>query len=129
MLTHLYNRVTEMEGMKATGPEVGGRGLFFLEDVPLVEFMYLVFTCVPGESYRKRFRGLLLLFFPCYTYVSCRLHPAPPQWGAADAEIKVPSGENTELKRSPFQAWSRSVYSHACYAYCQGALPCLFLPF
>ena len=29
---------------------------------------------------------------------------AAPQWGAADAEIKVPSGENTELKRSPFQA-------------------------
>ena len=27
-----------------------------------------------------------------------------PQWGAADAEIKVPSGENTELKRSPFEA-------------------------
>ena len=25
--------------------------------------------------------------------------------------IKVPSGENTELKRSPFTAWSRSVYS------------------
>ena len=43
-----------------------------------------------------------------------------PQWGAADAEIKVPSGENTELKPSPFQAWSRSVYSHTCYAYCQG---------
>ena len=36
----------------------------------------------------------------------------PPQWGAADAEIEVPSGENTELKRSPFRAWSRSVYSH-----------------
>ena len=52
-----------------------------------------------------------------------------PQWGAADAEIKVPSGENTELKRSPFQAWSRSVYSHTCYAYCQGVLPRLFLPF
>ena len=33
----------------------------------------------------------------------------PPQWGAADAEIKVPSGENTELKRSPFQAWSLSL--------------------
>ena len=52
-----------------------------------------------------------------------------PQWGAADAEIKVPSGENTELKRSPFKAWSRSVYSHTCYTYCQGFLPCLFLPF
>ena len=37
-----------------------------------------------------------------------------PQWGAADAEIKVPSGENTELKRSPFKAWSKSVYSHTC---------------
>ena len=26
-----------------------------------------------------------------------------PQWEAADAEIKVPSGENTELKRPPFK--------------------------
>ena len=51
------------------------------------------------------------------------------QWGAADAEIKVPFGENTKLKRPPFKAWSRSVYSHTCYAYCQGLLPCLFLPF
>ena len=34
-----------------------------------------------------------------------------PQWGAVDAEIKVPSGQNTELKGSPFKAWSRSVYS------------------
>ena len=45
------------------------------------------------------------------------------QWGAADAETKVPSDENTELKGSPFQAWSRSVYCHACCAYCQGFLP------
>ena len=55
--------------------------------------------------------------------------PPPLQWGAADAEIKVPSVENTELKRSPFKTWSRSVCSHTCYAYCQGFLPCLFLPF
>ena len=27
-----------------------------------------------------------------------------PQWGAADEEIEFPSGENTELKRSPFKA-------------------------
>ena len=27
-----------------------------------------------------------------------------PQWGAVDAEIKVPSVENAELKGSPFQA-------------------------
>ena len=45
------------------------------------------------------------------------------QWGAADGEIKVPSVENTDLKGSPSESWSRSVYSHACYAYCQGFLP------
>ena len=50
-----------------------------------------------------------------------------PQWGAADAEIKVTSVENTEFKGSPFKAGGRSVYGHACYAYCQGFLPCLFL--
>ena len=45
-----------------------------------------------------------------------------PQWGAADPEIKVPSGENTELKHSPFKAWSMSVHSYTCYTYCQGFL-------
>ena len=54
--------------------------------------------------------------------------PEAPQWGAADAEIKVPSGENTELKRSPFKAWSRSIYSHTCYAYCQGFFLAYFYP-
>ena len=44
-------------------------------------------------------------------------------------KLKVPPGENTELKRSPFKAWSRSVYSHTGYAYCLGFLPCLFPPF
>ena len=48
----------------------------------------------------------------------CKLRRAP-QWGAADAEIKVPSVENMELKGSPFKAWSRSVCSHTCYADCQ----------
>ena len=52
-----------------------------------------------------------------------------PRWGAADAEIKVPYGEKTELKRSLFKAWSRLVYSHTCNINCQGFLPCLFLPF
>ena len=52
-----------------------------------------------------------------------------PAVGSCGRRIKVPSGEITELKRSPFKAWSRSVYSHTCYAYCQGVLLCLFLPF
>ena len=36
------------------------------EDVPLVEFMYLVFTRMPGESYRRRLSSLLL--YLCYVF-------------------------------------------------------------
>ena len=32
------------------------------EDVTLVEFMYLVFTRMPGESYRGRLRSLFVVF-------------------------------------------------------------------
>ena len=35
------------------------------ENIPLVEFMYLVFTCMPGESDRRRLRSLLYL---CYVF-------------------------------------------------------------
>ena len=45
------------------------------------------------------------------------------QQGTVDAEIKDPSVENPELKGSPFKAWSRSEYSHACFTHCQGFLP------
>ena len=43
------------------------------------------------------------------TLVSNTLVVLSLRWGAADTEIKVPSGENTEFKCSPFKAWSRSV--------------------
>ena len=71
---------------------------------------------------------------PCFApkrWGNLPLSTIPPtaQWGAVDAEIKIPSGENTVLKHSASKAWSRSVYSHTFYAYCQGFLPCLFLPF
>ena len=36
------------------------------KDVPLVEFMYLVFTRIAGENYRRRFRSLLL--YLCYVF-------------------------------------------------------------
>ena len=76
-------------------------------------------------EYEKEF----LAFLSAISIVSVLCIHCPPQWEAADAEIKVPFGENTELKRYPFKAWSRSLYSHTCYAYCQGFLPCLFLNF
>ena len=37
-----------------------------VDDVPLVEFMYLVFTRMPGESYRRRLRSSLL--YLCYVF-------------------------------------------------------------
>ena len=64
-----------------------------------------------------------------HTKQGCIGNIKPLHWVAAVAEIKIPSCENTELKHSPFKAWSRSVYSHTCYANCQEFLPCLFLPF
>ena len=36
------------------------------EDVPLVGFMYLVFTCMPGESYCRQLKSLLL--YLCYVF-------------------------------------------------------------
>ena len=60
-----------------------------------------------------------------------------PQWEAADAEIKVPSVENTELIGSPFKAWSVGQYiaMHAtltdrdfflAYVYPSGPFTCSF---
>ena len=40
-----------------------------IEDVPLVEFMYLVFTRMAGESYRRRL-GSLLLYSVSYTHLT-----------------------------------------------------------
>ena len=55
-----------------------------------------------------------------------RFEQNPKVGSCGCSNFKVPSGENTELKCSPFKAWSRSVYSHTCYAYCQGFLPYVY---
>ena len=39
----------------------------YTEDVPLVELLYLVFTRMPGESYRRRL-GSLLLYLVLYIF-------------------------------------------------------------
>ena len=58
------------------------------EDVPLVEIMYIVFTCLPGESYCRRLRSLLLYLgyvfrvlinsLACLFFVS--FSPPPPSF-------------------------------------------------
>ena len=42
------------------------RYIFSVKNVSLVEFMYKVFTRMPGESYRRRLRSLLLCL--CYVF-------------------------------------------------------------
>ena len=37
-------------------------GASSFKDVLLVEFMYLVFTCMPGESYCGRLRSFVVAF-------------------------------------------------------------------
>ena len=75
--------------------------------------------------------GLVILLRIAFTVVQL-LFPGPglfPRSGELRTrKLKSHLGENTELKRSPFKACSRSVYSHTCYAYCQGFRPFLFLP-
>ena len=52
--TPLSTSLPDMEGIYLP---LGGT---LFEDVPMVHFMYLVFTCIPGESYHRRLRSLLL---------------------------------------------------------------------
>ena len=70
----------------------------------------------------------------------CAMHPQMTQclsstsgWRGRKGKISccptVCNASGGKVKRSPFKARSRSVYSHTCYACCQGFLPCLFLPF
>ena len=47
----------ELHTCTETPPEVHPQSS---KDVPLVEFMYLVSTCMPGESYHRRLRSLVL---------------------------------------------------------------------
>ena len=71
-------------------------GCFFLvDDVSIVDDG-LKLSATPVKRH--------VLLFLCCCSSSLSPPPPPPQCGAADAEIKVPSGENTELKRSPFKA-------------------------
>ena len=90
--------------------------------VPTLDFMLLSILSADGFSGRV-ITGMCALC--CGMCALC----LTLQWGAVDTDIKVPSGENTELKHAPFKAWSRSVYILTCYVYCQGFLPCLFLHF
>ena len=54
--------------------------------------------------------------------------PGPPQWGAADAEIKVPSGGNTELKRSPVKPGvGQYIAIHAKFTARDFFLACFYL--
>ena len=80
------------------------------EDVPLVEFMYLVFTCMPGESYCRCLWSLLLccdvswvLIFPlCWGPHSFQFVHFWPTAFIITVQISIllPVGQNTFWKES-----------------------------
>ena len=65
MLAECCFTSTETVGLLGTGAQDGHLDFHtapeLCEDVPLVEFMYRVFTCMPGESYRRRHRSFVVL--------------------------------------------------------------------
>ena len=65
MLAECCFTSTETVGLLGTGTQDGHLDFHtapeLCEDVPPVEFMYLVFTRMPGENYCRRLRSLLYL--------------------------------------------------------------------
>ena len=54
---------------------------FLFEDVPLVEFTYLVFTCMPVESWYRRLRSLLLcLSYSFWALINSLVLPCTKFW-------------------------------------------------
>ena len=51
--------VSKMWAIYARGEGWEGETYVF-QDIPVVEFMYLVFTHMPGENYRRKLRSYLL---------------------------------------------------------------------
>ena len=85
-----------------------------------------VYCCLCTAVYAGSVTASMYCFVYIYIFLHVvHLYSSFHRWPwAADAEIKVPSVESIELRCSPSKAWSRSVHCHACYAYCQGFLPC-----
>ena len=50
----------------------GGGGGSVFEDVPLVEFIYLVFTRMPAERYRRRLMSVFSLFRALINSLVCK---------------------------------------------------------
>ena len=81
-------------------------------------FSYGPFNCISFHKFSQQFSAFSLcssnlisaLLVLSTVYIFINVSPIDLlHWGAADAEIKVPSVEDTELKCSPFKAWSRAV--------------------
>ena len=66
---------------------------------------------------------IVITLFPCNLYCHSAVTGLRsftiPQWGTADAEIKVPSAENPELSKVLFNAWGWSQHStYLCILSC-----------
>ena len=89
-----------------------------------VTYLFLSAMLLPVVLLTFQFvKKIHITFWEYFSWYSLFCFSSPAVW-TADAEIKVPSVENVELKGSPVKALSRSEYNYACYTYCQGFLSC-----
>ena len=78
-------------------------GLLDVLDISANTCLILGEWCIPlFERDCGNIRPLVIMSLNGFFVVVCLFLDDAPQWGAANAEIKVPSSENTELKPSPF---------------------------
>ena len=73
-----------------------------IEDVPLEKYMYLVFTLIAGESYRRRIRSLLYLCYIFRALISSLVRwvggggGAKKEWGGGEGGKEGESSEKEE---------------------------------
>ena len=72
----------------------------------------------------------LLVLSTIYLFLTVSLNDFSHSGELRTQKLKYHLVRTQSLNVLPLKAWSRSVYSHTCYAYCREFFPCLlFLPF
>ena len=113
---------------------------YCIEDVPLVEFIYLMFPCMPGQSYHRR-RGSLL--YLCYIFQAisffvpilntpnsiCSFKPVRHKQGILPANTPFPHFSNQLSKvTTRIRTRSHSTFNKQCdFCCCCCCCCCCFL--
>ena len=81
----------------------------------ILELREILLSFQTGFTFSKSHKSVLLLCSSINLWLF---------YNTSHTEIQDPSVVNPDLKGSPSKARSRSGYSHECFTYCQGFVPC-----